>query len=142
FACTINFSRERPSFLNGEHSKKGRLAFFPYCLLVKTPPGFLALLGLALVALATRDRSIGKRRWRLYEILPLLIFLADYWAFAIASNLNIGHRHLLPTYPAMYILAGGVTLWLRQREPESHSAGRPDWRAATAIGLCLVSVIG
>lgn len=28
------------------------------------------------------------------------------------SSLNIGQRHLLPTYPAMHVLIGGVALWL------------------------------
>jgi hypothetical protein len=28
--------------------------------------------------------------------------------------LNIGHRHLLPTYPAMLVLAGGLVVWLER----------------------------
>jgi hypothetical protein len=32
---------------------------------------------------------------------------------AILSNLNIGHRHILPTYPVMFILAGAAGYWFR-----------------------------
>ena len=28
------------------------------------------------------------------------------------STLNIGHRHILPMYPAMFVLAGGAASWL------------------------------
>ena len=33
--------------------------------------------------------------------------------FALTSNLNIGHRHLLPIYPALCILAGGAAFWIQ-----------------------------
>ena len=35
-----------------------------------------------------------------YTTAPLWILLAVYWATAINSRLNIGHRHILPVYPA------------------------------------------
>jgi hypothetical protein len=40
-----------------------------------------------------------------------------YWAFSVTSHLNIGHRHILPTYPALFIVAGllvrpGGSRWL------------------------------
>ena len=41
----------------------------------------------------------------LYDVAPLLALIGVYWLFAVTSHLNIGHRHLLPTYPAMFILA-------------------------------------
>jgi len=36
-----------------------------------------------------------------------LIFLAIYWALSIKSNLNIGVRHILPTFPFVYVLISG-----------------------------------
>ncbi len=40
--------------------------------------------------------------------MPLLVLLAVYWTAAILSHLNIGQRHILPTYAPMFILAGGA----------------------------------
>jgi hypothetical protein len=69
--------------------------------------------------------------------MPLLTLLLVYWAFAIASGLNIGHRHLLPIYPAVFILTGGAAYWLepllsrfRAREPQALHRQRR--KAATA----------
>ena len=42
-------------------------------------------------------------------------FLAVYWATAMTSNINIGHRHILPTYPVMYILAGSAAAFWSQQ---------------------------
>jgi len=47
-----------------------------------------------------------------YRTAPLWVLFVVYWAFAIGSHLNIGHRHLLPTYPPMFILAGASWYWL------------------------------
>src|SRR5439155_13724202 len=44
---------------------------------------------------------------------PLLVLLGVYWAAALVSHLNIGHRHLLPIYPPLFILAGGALPRLR-----------------------------
>ncbi|MEK7603767.1 MAG: glycosyltransferase family 39 protein [Patescibacteria group bacterium] len=37
----------------------------------------------------------------------MLLWLAIYWYFSINANLNIGVRHLLPTYGFVFILLGG-----------------------------------
>jgi hypothetical protein len=42
-----------------------------------------------------------------------LIFI--YAAFSLTSNLNIGHRHLLPLYPPVFVLAGAAGAWLSRR---------------------------
>ena len=47
----------------------------------------------------------------LYGLLPLLILILIYGGFALTASINIGHRHILPIYPAAFILAGG--LWRR-----------------------------
>lgn len=44
----------------------------------------------------------------LYPTVPLWCLLAVYWAVSLRSHLNIGHRHILPTYPAMFLLVGGI----------------------------------
>jgi hypothetical protein len=122
FAYARYFAQGRQAFLNGEFSTTGWPQFFPYCLLVKTPLTLLILLALAMIAIwnswqSADDRSGRQRHVRmiagLYRAAPLWSLFLVYWAFAITSHLNIGHRHLLPTYPAMIILAGGAALWLK-----------------------------
>ena len=108
FGLFLKQSLNRPAFLNGEHSWLGWKWFFPYCLAVKTP---LPLLGL----IAAGGVGAVMRRDVLYRTAPLWVLLAVYWTGAIASSFNIGHRHLLPTYPAMLVLAGGLAYWLETR---------------------------
>jgi hypothetical protein len=120
-------SRERRSFLNGDYSYSGWWYFFPYSFGVKTPLATFAVLALALAAGVVtvlkappgdsgQPAKPSQRLTRaLYRIAPLLVLLVVYWAFAIRSHINIGHRHLLPVYPALFILAGAVGHWLKTR---------------------------
>jgi len=108
FTEVVSLSQFRRAFLNGEYSVDGWWYFFPFCLVAKTPLSVFLLLGLSAVTLI-----IGRPPGILYRAMPFLALLVVYWAFALTSHLNIGHRHLLPTYPAMFVLAGGVTMLRR-----------------------------
>jgi hypothetical protein len=83
--------------------------FFPLAFCWKTPVALLAALLAGLVVLARRGK-VGAARWRarLTAIAPLLVLFTVYWAFALTSKLDIGHRHILPVYPPLFILAGGL----------------------------------
>jgi len=114
----------RLAFLNGEYSGTGWWHFFPYVFLVKTPLPLFVILIMALCALGTPGHwgtltvrgSVERSRLdRLYELSPLLILLGVYWAAAVTTSLNLGHRHLLPTYPALFIIAGAASVWLSMR---------------------------
>lgn len=107
FAHTVKFAQSRRAFMDGEHSLEGWASFFPYAFSIKTPIPLLLIVPLGLIALLT-DRD------RLKACTPWLVLLAVYWAFAITTNLNIGHRHLLPIYPALFIIAGGTGAWVRR----------------------------
>lgn len=132
FATVLYAAAERGAFLNGEYSTTGWRTFFPYAFLVKTPwPELLAYLAAAVTAVAAVRRLPPIRRraqvmGALYQAAPLLALFGVYWAFSIASHLNIGHRHILPVYPALFIGAG---LLLR--------AGFPRWLSAGAAVLAL-----
>jgi hypothetical protein len=124
FAYVLFAAAERGAFLNGEYSSTGWPTFFPYAFLVKTPLPQLAAFALAGgVALAAWGRAGWTHAWAervrrdLYRVAPLAILFAVYWAFSVTSHLNIGHRHILPTYPALFIVAGllvrpGALRWL------------------------------
>jgi hypothetical protein len=42
-----------------------------------------------------------------------------YWATSLTSHLNIGHRHILPTYPILFIAAGALGVWLDFRRAKA-----------------------
>jgi len=44
---------------------------------------------------------------------PFLLFVLIYAAFAIGSQLNIGHRHILPIYPVLFVGSGAVVYLLQ-----------------------------
>lgn len=115
-ANIVAYSQARGAFLNGEVSVTGWVTFFPYAFLVKTPFPLLAALGLtaAIVIrrLCLRTTETLRQVWLL---LPLLALLVVYWAVSLATHLNIGHRHLLPIYPPLFILAGAGGHWLWRR---------------------------
>ena len=135
-AHVLNRSGRHIGFLNGEYSVDGWWYYFPYCWLVKTPLPIIALLGLAAVAPHRRQADGGRRRRRryraVYRLAPLLVFLTAYWVMAMTSPLNLGERHLLPTYPALFILAGGAAGWLRSRHR----------RLGTVAVAALLTVLG
>ena len=127
YAFTYKMAQQRVSFLNGEFGLNGWRTFFPYCLLVKTPLTLFLLIALGCAALCRRratatsdakeegSASIRPLAAVLYDAAPLAALFVVYWAAAIPSHLNIGHRHILPTYPPMFILAGAATDWWRRK---------------------------
>src|SRR5581483_11782005 len=89
----------------------GFRSFFPRAFLYKTPLPLLLLLVLAIVGALSNRRS-----WKIENIFnPLWGFALLYAAFAVTAQLNIGHRHLLPVYPALFIACGAVVHLLRRQ---------------------------
>ncbi|MCO4772651.1 MAG: glycosyltransferase family 39 protein [Deltaproteobacteria bacterium] len=108
FAHVLAHARARPGFLRGDYRSTGWWWFFPYAVLVKSPLPLLALLALGLTGLrGLRHESAD------HSIAPYLCLIAVYWAFSLTSHLNIGVRHVLPTLPALFVLAGAGGRWLR-----------------------------
>ncbi|MBI5724717.1 MAG: hypothetical protein HZA50_12210 [Planctomycetes bacterium] len=124
FGYAMHGAQNHSAFLNGRYSDEGWPEFFPYVFLVKTPPETFVILLLATAAAwyKWRRRSAadgspagnGKISFAgaIYSTAPFWALLAIYWAAAIASNINIGVRHILPTYAPMYVLAGAAGWWL------------------------------
>ncbi|MBI1372772.1 MAG: hypothetical protein GC159_08430 [Phycisphaera sp.] len=71
-------------------------------------------------------------RQALYRTAPLWVLAVIYWAFAMTANLNIGLRHVLPTYPVMYIFIGAAAEWVIRR----HRLLRP----LVILGVMLVVI--
>jgi hypothetical protein len=137
FDYVLATTKTRAAFLNGEYSPTGWRSFFAWTFLLKTT--FPVLLGTILVigyaargALRARfGPEIGRR---LYPWTPLLALLLVYGASSITSQLNIGHRHILPLYPPLFIALGllgsvGVARSLRQVVPLVVLLGWQAWDA-------------
>lgn len=112
-AYVVETAQVRSAFLNGDYSTTGWVSFFPWTFALKTT--------LPLLVATLLVAGFAVRRWRqtptairadLYTVTPLAVLFGVYWLFSLTSHLNIGHRHILPTYPVLFIAAGALGRWL------------------------------
>ena len=101
--------RVRPSFLNGEVSLRGFRSYFFWTFLLKTPLVTLLAIAGGLVLVAWRSRR--------EDLLYLLFPAALYFVLAAGSYMHIGNRHILPVYPFLFVLSGGLMPLLVDRWP-------------------------
>ena len=139
FTDVYRRSQVRPAFLNGDFRLRGWPSFFPYTFLVKTPLSAFAVLALSLAAVDWRGRRAGGenrgRGWaRLRGAAPLWALFGVYWAAALASHLNIGHRHLMPVYAPLFVLCGIAARWFEAGRGR-RCAARPPWRSGRGLAL-------
>lgn len=116
-------------FLN-EVSAAGYRSYFPLLYLLKESLAFHILTLIALVfalrkilkrarMILPRQRLNLTRQWieNHFVEFSALVFIIFYWFVSIRSPLNIGVRHVLPTFPFIYLLvAKQITEWLRFHE--------------------------
>jgi hypothetical protein len=91
--------------------------YFPLLYLLKIPLAFHLLSLLALILLLV-DKTKKKIRKENFWIIAFLVWIAIYWTAAIAGNLNIGIRHLLPVFPFTYILIISCLYWKTKLIPQ------------------------
>jgi hypothetical protein len=108
FLRFFEHSEARRAFLLGQVSSTGFPHFFLVSFAVKTP---LPLLGLLVPAVAGRGRDAARPGALAAAWIPLLV----YAALTQTRGLNIGHRHLLPLYPFLFVVAGAAGAWLPRR---------------------------
>jgi 4-amino-4-deoxy-L-arabinose transferase-like glycosyltransferase len=143
-AFVLAHAKQRNAFLAGEFSMTGWWCYFPYCVLIKSPISLFGLMGLSIVGFTcSRTRSdpvvqLGTQhkvstdnpstrkdleanhcflppiRWN--TLIPLAALLGISWAVFLTSHLNIGIRHVLITYPILYILAGASVRFIMHRQ--------------------------
>lgn len=112
------------TYFAGEVSSSGSLLYFPTLYLLKESLAF-HLLSLIAFAFALR-KVLNVKEKSLLKILSWIrgnflatsvwIFIFFYWGWSMRSPLNIGVRHLLPTFPFIYILvAKEITYWLEYK---------------------------
>ncbi len=119
FTYVVQFAKQRGAFLNGEYGVHGWVSFFPLAFVWKTTIPLLLLCAATGVVAIRRLRAAGAgAMWeRLRVFSPLLALFAVYWVTSLTTHLNIGHRHILPTYPVLFIVAGALGVWLDLRRP-------------------------
>ncbi len=108
------------TYLLGRGSDRGFLSYFPVSFAVKTPLPLLGLLGVCAVLAAGR-RATRQGHREIAVLLPVIV----YCLAAVLSRFNVGHRHLLPIYPFLFVLASKVV--------EGHPLSRAPWRGITAV---------
>ena len=104
----MRHSEARRTFLLGELSDRGFPHYFLVTFLLKTPVPLLVLTALALVRIGRLPRREAVFLW-----LPVLVYAAS----TVTRGLQIGHRHLLPLYPFLFVAAGeaAARLWSWRR---------------------------
>ncbi len=138
-AYVVQTSQVRGAYLNGEYSITGWVSFFPWTFALKTTLPFLAAGAWGTwCAVRSRIAPAGGPRWAgLLPLTPLLALFGVYWAFSLTSHLNIGLRHLLPTYPVLFILSGALGAWIARplRWPGLLVAALLVWHAAESAWI-------
>ena len=119
------------SYFCGHVFPHGNLLYFPACFAIKSTLPFLLLFALTWILIALR--WFTARREMLYLVLPP----AAYFLVAMASNMNIGARHLLPIYPFLYVLGAGAAanLLLMNRRWLVAVFALVAWQAADALAI-------
>ena len=104
-------SNGHPAYLLGEARTFGWWYYFPVALAVKTPLALLALLAVGIgVCWSTRRRVV--------YLMPMAFSLGILLP-AMAGNVNIGVRHVLPVYVGLAVIAGCALASVRWTPPRT-----------------------
>jgi hypothetical protein len=142
FAYTHKSAESRPAFLDGNWNNSGFRSFFPRAFFYKTPlPILFFILLAAAAALFHWHQARSGNRLKivandLLRLCPILTLAVIYGAIAISTKLNIGHRHLLPIYPAIFVACGACAYFLRtqnRKEIAIMIAGLIAWQTGIAF---------
>ena len=110
------------AYFMGEVANTGSRLYFPVVYLTKETLPFLIL---GLLALGLSLQKISQARpWGLkrvgywlqnnFTLFAALFFVVFYWLYSMKTPLNIGIRHVLPTFPFIYIAVSRELVgWLR-----------------------------
>jgi hypothetical protein len=110
FAYVLTAAKQRGAFAAGQFSTTGWWWFFPYSFLVKSSISELLVTVLILVAAVANWRRAARVQMiaSFQRLAPLIVIGLVYIGFSLSSHLNIGHRHILPLYPLLFIIAGAL----------------------------------
>ena len=99
------------TYFLGEIKMDAWKKYFPVVYFIKEPLAFWGLFMIVLLNLAVifRPNRYNLTHWvkNYFTEFAMLIWLAIYWYASITANLNIGVRHLMPTYGFVFIIIAG-----------------------------------
>lgn len=99
------------TFFMGEINNQAWITYFPTVYAIKEPLALHILTIIAILFLvwssSGKASNFGRSLKNNFTEWMMLLFIIIYWFFSIRSNLNIGIRHILPTFPFVYILVSG-----------------------------------
>jgi hypothetical protein len=121
-SATLLRNQKRLSFMHGHWSYGGWRTFFLYAFAIKTPLFLFAILGLG----AWSWYLCPGKRDLLYRSSPWWVLVSAVMLAASLEHIDIGHRHILAVYPALYVLAGAAVLLV---------AVKPWWRHLLGAGI-------
>jgi hypothetical protein len=116
------------TYFNGQVQSGSFQGYFPELFLVKTQVALLVLMLGAFIYLLWRARNTAAPKW--LGILATNIrehilewtlggFVLFYFAAAIAGNLNLGIRHILPIFVPMFVLTAVATVQVLRHLPKT-----------------------
>ncbi|MGR3309660.1 MAG: ArnT family glycosyltransferase [Candidatus Brocadiales bacterium] len=131
-SCTVCFSKKTTYFW-GEISNSGWKSYFPMAYLLKEQLAFhiltlFVLISAILLFLKKHKRTlISFIEWPRdnFALTMCFIFIGTYWIIAIFSTLNLGIRHVLPTFPFIFLL---VAYGLANRFQMYHCSVPPNYK--------------
>lgn len=116
------------TYFMGEVSAIGWKSYFPILYFFKEHLAFHLLTLIALL-FGIKNMLVSKQKnlknifnWMKenFALTTSLIFIAIYWLQAISSPLNIGLRHILPTFPFIYLLVSRqIVRWEKDSSSKS-----------------------
>ena len=119
------------AYFLGDVSSTAWKSYFPTVYILKEPIPILIFVFfsaiLALYSIIRRilsDKKIGKILSALLDWIQKnfaeftwISFIVLYWTSSITGNLNIGLRHVLPTFPFIYLLVSGkISKWISDKK--------------------------
>jgi hypothetical protein len=138
----------------GHVAQSGGWTYFPVLFLLKEPIPTLIIVLLALVLAAwwtikrtlkpggvgVKDRIITYLSLNFGEF-SLASFIVLYWGYSMHSPLNIGIRHLMPTFPLIFILAAVVwQKWIMRLHFGAMGSSFMDSAAAVARSFAVAAI--
>lgn len=123
------------TFFEGEVSAAGWISYFPTIYLLKEPLAkhimiLIAIYGFIRLFIANTARrkstepslASALTHWAKnnYHEVAMFGFIALYWFVTLRSNLNIGVRHIIPTFPFVYVLISAeINKWAVMKNGEA-----------------------
>lgn len=109
------------AYFFGEVSSAGWHSYFPIVYLLKETLAFHILTLTALILALGRLWRAKEKSWRAlrgwicdnFAFFSSMFFVALYWTSSVSNPLNIGIRHVLPTFPFIFMLVSReLVLWI------------------------------